>query len=345
MKYILACIIITYTLASCNSTRYIAMDIRKPAVVSFPPEVVNVLVVDNTPVEAKKAPAKYTIDTERTASVLPVDSAKKAFLRSLCGFMNNEKYFSKVELYPYNTNKQRDVILLSPERVKSLCSENNSDAIISLDLFNIYAQIEKENAGMYIYSNSVLGAKLGTLLRVYTKDGKRYKAPITSMDSLFYHEYIQWMGNRSNLPEINQLLSEISVTGADKITSKIIPFWESQNRWYYTDNSAPMKEATAYVNQKKWKEALDIWGAQFEIEKSNKKKAKLASNIALANEYFDDIANAHVWIERAFEIILQERSNSDLSRQISRYRRILVQRLNNQPKLYKQLGIEPVEEN
>ncbi len=78
-----------------------------------------------------------------------------------------------------------------------------------------------------------------------------------------------------------------------------------------------------------------------EIEKKPAKRARLASNIALANESLDDVTNAKEWINTAFEI-LSEDSKSELNAQITQYRTELILRENNIPKLHEQLGIEDI---
>lgn len=336
MKQVLSSIIFIYILSSCTTTNIISIDIRQPAFISFPPEVTNVVIVDNSPTLDNEDEAE---NANNSPSILSMDSARSIFMNSLTKFMNEEKYFNKVELYPYKTynGSNNDITLLPARKVQTICHEKDADALLSLNLFAISAQLETENTA-YFSNYSILGTKLGVIMRAYAKDGSQYGAPIGLVDSLFRQEATDWSRIKNNVDEINSLVAEMSVVGADKITSNFIPSWKTSQRWYYSDNSSEMKQAAKYVEQGKWLEAADIWGSVYEESKPTK-KIRLASNIALANECLDDVENAVKWINTAFEM-LPEKSRSELAIQIALYKAELETRLKNIPKLNKQLGIE-----
>jgi hypothetical protein len=253
--------------------------------------------------------------------------------------MSEEKYFNKVELYPYKTynGANNDITLLPARKVQTICHEKDADALLSLDLFAISAQLETENTA-YFSNYSILGTKLGIIMRAYSGDGSQYSAPIGLVDSLFRQEMTDWSRIKNNVDEINSLVTEMSIVSADKITGNFIPSWKTSQRWYYSDNSSEMKQAAKYVEQGKWPEAAGIWGGLYDDSKPTK-KMRLAFNIALANESLDDIENAVKWITTAFEM-LPEKSRSELVLQIALYKAELEARLKNRSKLNEQLGIE-----
>lgn len=336
MKQILTSIILIYILSSCTTTNFISIDIRQPAFISFPPEVTNVVIVDNSPTLDND---DETENPNNGPSILSMDSARTIFLNSLTKFMSEEKYFNKVELYPYKTydGSNNDITLLPVRKVQAICHEKDADALLSLNLFAISAQLETENTA-YFSNYSILGSKLGVIMRVYAKDGSQYAGPIGLIDSLFRQEMTDWSRIKNNVDEINSLVTEMSVVGADKMTGNFIPSWKTSQRWYYSDNSSEMKQAAKYVEQGKWPEAADIWGKLYDNNKPTK-KIRLASNIALANESLDDIENAVKWINTAFEM-LPEKSRSELAIQVALYKTELETRLKNIPKLKEQLGIK-----
>lgn len=339
MKYTISFIITILAFSSCVSVNYMTMDIKQPALVTFPPEVTKVLIVDNSFSD------KVNQEEDNTSgqSIISVDSSRSIFLNSLKQFMNEEKYFNNIDLYPRNTysGTDEDVKPLSARKVQLLCKENNADALISLDLFAISAQLESENTG-YFSTYSILGTKIGAIVKAYAHDGSPYiQQPIIYVDSLFRAEATDWSRLKNNVSEINSLVTEMSTVGADKITGSFIPSWRNVIRWYYSDNSSAMKQAAKLVTQSKWQEAAAIWGKLYETEKKPAKKARLASNIALANEFLDDVTNAKEWINTAFEI-LSEDSKSELNAQVTQYRTELILRENNIPKLHEQLGIEDI---
>lgn len=351
MKYTFSSIIITLFLASCGTTtNLLTISVRNPAEITFPPEVTNIVIVDNSsPSETDNTNNTHDHNGQNKTEELQIlesDSAKTLLLKSLHQFMNEEKYFNKVDLYPYSTNNANNekVTVLSKRKIQTICIEKNADALISLDLFTISAQIETENTG-YFSNYSILGTKLGLLVRAYAEDGSQYGKPIVQLDSLFREETTDWSRLKSNIPEINSLISEMSIVGADKLTGKFIPSWQVQDRWYYSNSSAKMKEADKNVKQQKWEAAADLWNNIYEQEKNLNKKIRLAFNIALANEYLDNIGNAQSWINKAYELLPAKSKNSDLSLQVIKYKQILDKRENSLPILYKQLGIEEIPEN
>lgn len=351
MKYIFSTIITVLFLASCGaSTNLLTISVRNPATITFPPEVTSVVIVDNSP--PLKEDDDHGHDHNHNnrprageLTILTTDSARTLLLKSLHKFMSEESYFNKLELYPYKTNNNtaETVAPLSKRKVQAICIERGADALIALDLFTISAQIETENTG-YFSNYSILGTKLGLLIRTYSNTGNEYSKPIVHLDSLFREESTDWSRLKSNVPEINNLITEMSVVGADKLTGKFIPSWQTQQRWYYSNSSSKMKEADILVKQSKWTEAADIWNNLYQQEKNKKKKIRLAFNIALANEYLDDTENALSWIKSAYNL-LPENKDDDLSLQVMKYRQILEKRENTMPVLYKQLGIDEIPEN
>lgn len=335
----LSFIFIGIIFSSCVSTKFITLEVREPAAVSFPPEVTNVLIVDNS--------SSYTENEDEStkgSGILELDSARTILLNSLALFMNEENYFSKVELYPHKTNNSETSIPLSKSKIQSLCKEKRANSIISLDMFAISAQVESENTA-YFTNYSILGAKLGAFINVYSAEGALYSTPIGYIDSLFRAEERDWSRRiKSNIAEVNDLITEISVVGADKLTGKFIPSWKTQDRFYYSDNSGKMKEAAQCVDAGKWAEAAEIWSDLYDTETNPKKMIRLALNLALANEAIDETENAFSWINTAFGLLPSNNRKSQLATEVTLYKEILRNRLENKPKLYEQLGLEDIEE-
>ncbi len=133
-------------------------------------------------------------------------------------------------------------------------------------------------------------------MRVYALDGSQLSPPVAHLDSLFMDGLTDWSRLTNSIPEINKLVTDVSIKAADDVTSIFVPSWKTQDRWFYSDNSKEQKEAILLVKNGKWQEAAEIWGELFEKETNRKKKIRLASNIALANESLDDVDNALNWI-------------------------------------------------
>jgi len=324
---------------SCATINFLTIETKEPAAITFPPEVKNILIVDNS-ISDTTEPEEGT-----DLSIMSNDSAKTVMLNSLKQFMSEEKYFDNVEIY---LEKIREDTLsetrpLTQSKVRALSGKNKADAIISLDLYMVSAGIESSNV-YYFADYSLLSAHVGSILRVYESNGTMLSPPVVCIDSLFLEGSENWSRRKNNIQEMNGLVSEISVKVADNLTSAFVPSWKTQQRWFYSDNSSEMKAAAAYVTEGKWEEAADIWGILYDKENNDKKKLKLASNLALANEYLDNIDHALDWINLAFELI-PNKSKSEEAILTVKYRNSLIDRKEVRAKLFEQLGLESIEDN
>lgn len=340
MKYIFTLIFLA-AFASCATTNYLTIEIKEAAAVTFPNDVKNVLIVDNSAADEETESDK----NDSKLAIISNDSAKYIAINSLKKFMNEEKYFDIVDIYPQKINSTgsiEEIKPLAPSKVRSLCQSNKADAIISLDLYMVSASVEAES--VYFFNNySLLNAQVGSILRVYGANGTMVAPPVVYMDSLFLESSENWSLKKSNINELNGLVAEISVKAADNLTGAFIPSWKTQERWYFSDSSSEMKRAAAFASEGKWEEAADIWGSLYDNEKNSNKKAKLASNLALANEYLDDIDNALSWILTAYDAI-PHKSTSEITLLTVKYREILSDREKNKSKLYEQLRLETVKD-
>jgi hypothetical protein len=319
--------------------------VREPAIASFDdPQDKRIIIVDNS---ASQAGEEVEANGEKKddISVMPTDSAKALLTSSLRQYMSEENYFSNVDIYPHVTNSGtgNEVRPLSAGNVQAICRESKADVLVALDLFVVSAELESVNVE-YFNNYYLLSARLGALIRVYNPDGSQVSSPIAHVDSLFRESAVTWNNLRYSIPEINDLVAEITMRAADRLTGSLIPSWKTENRWYYSDNSASMKNAANLAAAGRWQDAADIWGALYDKEKNTNRKIRLASNIALANEYLDDVDNALAWINPAYDM-LSDVSKSDLAKQVTYYRTLLMRRKNNMDKLYQQLGVEAGQED
>ncbi len=176
----------------------------------------------------------------------------------------------------------------------------------------------------------ILKVKMDARFSMYSKDGEMLVSPVIYKDSLSWENVRQ--GDRSltkDFPSREQALKLSVLDMADKMVRIFVPYWEKQYRWYYTDEGkTKMKKAQMKAGDNEWKEAAVIWGNLFEEESSDKKKAKLASNIALANEMLDDVENALNWADISYGLFTKtmDKDSEDV-RNITVYKNELQRRL------------------
>lgn len=321
-------IIIGLFASSCANTKYIVIDVAQPATISFAKEVVTIAIVDN----AGLVLSDSIVDETTTASQLQTSISKESLKKSLIARMNEEEYFHKVSLYPtfIRTDKNYgEQLPLRKNEVKTIAKEMDADAVISLDVFDTKTKNALYNMDGFLFKTNMVVSNM--LFRVYDYEGNSIAPTMAASDS------IVWFSDMKNE---SQVFSEMGEVMADGMVKQLMPYWVTQERAYYIDGTKEMKEADKQVQLGHWTEAANLWGEAFDKQQDEKQKAKIAVNIALANENLGDIENAVEWIRVASKIIDATKSRGDEYNYINWYKIRLLERERDNPKVLKQLGVE-----
>lgn len=344
MKHVLAFITVSILLVACGSTsNLISIEVLEPALITPPSDVKNVLIVDNSPSQEKES-IMINGEENTESHFISTDSARNITLYALSQFMDDEKYFNNIDLYPRNTNGgyDKEIKPLSLSKIQSISREKDADMLIVLDLFTISAESEYINTD-YFEGFTLLTAKLGSIVRAYDNTGKEIVKPFVHLDSLYQESSSKWTNRNNIIQEMNGLVQETAIHSADKIANVFVPLWKKYDRRIYTSGSKDMKSAESLVAANKWGEAADIWAMLYATEKNKSKAAQLASNIAVANECIDDVKSALYWINEAYDNLPTTNRQTELGKQIVLYKAELIKRNHNIPKLEEQLGNEYIE--
>lgn len=310
-------VILLFFLTSCiTTTNYIPIDILNPAMVSIPDSITSIVIVNNAAVHIEDG-----VDAKDMNEVL-TDSMKSIIPTSLCKFMTEEGFYSKVVVHPEVIDNQ-NADPLSRQTIIDICRQQNANALISLDI--IYFEDEKVNNNRMLYGRMIVAAKL------YSQSGDLIRDSIVSEQMLYKDLEYKRAKNF-----VEPLVSELSVLSADKLTSFLIPSWTQQERWLYYDSSSQMKVARKHVDENDWDSAIIIWIQMFDEEENISKKIRLASNIAVANEFLDNVEDAYEWINFAAEMATND-LNKVLVFDLREYKNILEKRYDNIQKLNLQL--------
>lgn len=334
-KYILYLLIILTSIltASCDSTSVLVVDVRHPAYVKFPNDIVNMAIVDNAGARLNDSIAK----AQNVDEILILNSKGKSILtESLAQFLNEENFFTEVKEYP--TPIRLDTVYgtmspLLPSEVQRISQEADVDGIVSLDLVSI----QPTDISMIVDGSRMraIMSKITILFRVYDAEGKRLAPAMMSQDSV-----MAIISTKDNIYDIENH-KDLILTMSEGMVRQIVPYWEKQERVVYSDATKLMKEAHKLASAGNWAEAAKIWGNAFESTNvSDKYKARIASNIALANENLDDIKNALIWINTATDLTASNK-NSEEATYIKWYKIKLTEREKELSKLLEQLAISP----
>lgn len=340
-KYLSAIIVMMSLLSSCAHTYYVSIDVRKAAPLDLGAHTKKIIIADNSFI-SNCADSVYQLSNRALLTKDMVDSVRPIFMRSFIKYLNEEKLYDTVEVYPYypkplNLYKKGGIQIelpLTKEEVAVICSQTGADALISLDLIRISLELNPYNNDKH---SAQLKTKIRAKLRAYEYNGDTIGSPIIQIDSRSKSVAL------SDKEVIHKELKTLHLNNiewiADMFVNSFIPKWESEERKFYTWYPYSAYKANELVNQEKWVASIPIWEEVYKEEKSWKKKAKCASNAALAHEFADDIDNALKWINTA-DSLLPPDNKSNLAEEIKEYKKTLEQRAKEAPLLKKQLRME-----
>lgn len=321
-------------LSSCATVKYAPLDVKKAAQITFPENIVNITIVDNAGMVMTDSIIKAKdLDVETVLQ----GKTKDVFVQSLTQFLKEDNYFYGVNFYPriFNENIKYDTqgILLS-STIQKIAKETDADAILSIDLVNCSYQkaLIRDNYGFFF---SGIQGEIDLSIRIYDKNGNNLANPITFKDS-------QLLGSRLGEVLYSGAYEDFALQASENVLHMLIPYWEQQERYYYLGKSKQMKEAEEYAKDNQWAMAARHWGTAYEETDKSKQKAQLAANIALANEYLDDVDNAVTWIRIASNDI-SEYVNTTEYTYINWYKLRLLERQQSRDKLLEQIGVEEIE--
>ncbi|MBO4621769.1 MAG: tetratricopeptide repeat protein, partial [Paludibacteraceae bacterium] len=91
----------------------------------------------------------------------------------------------------------------------------------------------------------------------------------------------------------------------------LAPYWETEDRYFYCDDTPKLKAGIESVRRQKWEEAISAW----KHVEGSPGKAYAAANIAVALEMLDRYDEAIEWAEKAIRLFEKIRG-ADAAQQV-----------------------------
>ena len=331
------CLSLFLLLTSCSSIRFVGIETLEPSALTIPCAVRRVLIVDNAAMQPTIPCALTLGKIPLEATEVTTDSMAFYYCHTLGQRIADAHRYDDVRLYdkayrPAHLSDQP----LSASEVRQLCTDEGVDAVISLDrlLFNVKGDV---NPLYFLTTNPFRVEVTGTLRLSIPSDTLPTVRVVHLSDTLRAAFEGTINGAEAIRQAIRTALYEVSLYMAEKSSLQFVPHWESNVRWYYTASSSAWKEADAYAAAEKWKEASAIWHRLYEQATNWKVKARLASNIAVSEEFSGNLSLASDWADRSYAHYLEHSSATDpttLDRQ-RRYAAAMKQRLLSDSELKK----------
>lgn len=292
---------------ACTAPKSLVINIQKPAQVALSGTVDNIVIANNLIVQpSSKGNTIQKYDEEGNVVFeeisVPTDSLGIILSETLYETLADQNYFKEVSIYdkPLRSDLSYDQIRPVDSLVaKEICRVSNSDVLIALDKFHVTSN---EDEGFTDFGLKVknLDLKLAAAFTIYSKDGKLISHSLNLVDSIYWSALYnnKHLVSEYPIPSREDALKEAARYAGEKIANAFIPYWNEVPRLYYNEN----KEAVLLAEKDDWDGARKLWESAYEHEPKDRRKARIAFNIALANELTDNLKDAVKWITTASEL-------------------------------------------
>lgn len=304
---------------SCITTQSAPIDLLEPGKIILPASIRKVALISRN--------FKFSVDTlanyynadfrirrgTRTENLLidsiavteSMDTLRKALLES--------GRFDEVFVYPFSAIKPHigdKELPFSSGFIQSLCSESETDAVISLEMLSYFYSRHKGSSGREIRAEA--NAKVTAIWSVYTP---KSDGPI---DRFTHSEVIRWGDNpnishqKYRLPGRKEAITIASGTAAKNYSKRIVPYWTESSRVIIGLKGYEWDKALSYAQKNEWKEAARIWKKY--LQSSQKRVAGVAAlNYAVAQEMLGNPDQANIWSAKSVSL-LQNGETSRIAR-------------------------------
>lgn len=289
-KYALYTVLVSLViLSSCSSIQTLTFDQLCPAEVNFPYQVSTVGVVNNMP--SRPEPKKNILTLGK------IEAEGKMATEALAGYLADSKYFNQVIICDSALQSTDRTTVLSERQVDELSSMLGVDFIISFERVSLDVEKKEYSNPDWMTSIPVLQVKVSPVVRLYLPGRKSPLMELVSTDSLYFD-----LGYRVSEKEI---IEEASRHAASVMANKIVPYWQTVNRFYFDGGGVEMRDAAVYVREGDWTSARDLWTQVYNRQKKGKTKFRAAYNIALSYEMTGDMEKASEWLSNASEYVTE----------------------------------------
>lgn len=330
-------------LSSCSSMLFTSIDILRPAKVTFPTDVTNVVLVNNS--VAQSPDYGHTIQelNQREQKVsIPTDSLSIFTLAALAEGMVEKEFFSSVSLEPTSINTGNYFNVPAPperEKVQESATRNRAEGVVSLNRILV-------NDKQGLVFDQEYNLFIGYLEAIYETHWsihfplKNQIYTYTVKDTVYWEsESYSRLRAVQGLPDRKNALIDGALIVGEKSVNRFIPWWDKVDRYFFTSSRNALKSGMDSVYHKNWKGAITTWELGLKSTSITKAKAQLSHNLAVAYEIIGDLEQAKAYSDQSLEyFLLGFSANYDHLLTVANYNEELEVRLREVDKVNLQLG-------
>ncbi|MDR0683033.1 MAG: DUF6340 family protein [Dysgonamonadaceae bacterium] len=295
--------------SSCAGTYQLSIEVQEPAAITLSPDIADLLIVNNS---AKQPNSQGIVQTYNKKDIpdfaLDLDSIVWHTIHSFSSHAHKAHFFKSLSYYKQPLREDEKWLVRTPlslEFKRSIFDEQAFSGIFSIDrcLLKLDGQIRnnmlKQGSNTFYYADFRLELNLACSIYLYNRE--KPLTTFTVTDSLIYKDGV-WSDSLFIFKELPEtLMTELAYNMGEKLAYQIVPSWATKKRVLYVEQSSRMREAFAFTKTGQWNRAESLWLVEFDKKTKNRDKAKIANNIAVANEIQDRPEAALRWAEKAKE--------------------------------------------
>ncbi|MDX2415623.1 MAG: DUF6340 family protein [Bacteroidales bacterium] len=300
--YIIGVFVVPLVLLSCTAEKsMIALEILKPASITYPANVQTIGYFDRSPLTFN---AYANIDTRalNDTHLYKLDALINSSI--LMGFIEGKSQSSLfyMEDISYLQERRHDTldqdVPLPNKRVDEICAIFGFDALITQDYY--FADFNKS-----YYCNEDGWNELMFELHLNVKWTVNIAGQTKPLDSYTYNDTLYFV-NQDKFPKIKylsnleMLLEGFKVVG-QSFGIRNVPVWNKVSRIVFTGKNEDLRKAGKFTDKGDWESALKIWEENLSSE-NKKLAAKCAHNLAVYYELGDDINQALDYAKKANDL-------------------------------------------
>ncbi len=315
--YFLICASILTLMSCAGRTRTVTMDAMRPAEITFPSKVQNLLVVDRTEFDKKL----WSVIEGALTGELPHEDL--AGVQSLtAAFQNQINYSPRFKTIIYNNRLKGNSMTnafpphLSWSRINQICNRNNAQAIVAIEIFDTdfiitngkrktKKQIKEDGVTKTIevdeyYAEGVGNVTIG--IRLYDNISR------TIVDQQLFSDTHTW--NSAAASKAQALAQLISKSDATRHLSSLVgrnyanriapmPIRITRSFRARSKKAPALERGSRHADVAEWREAIEVWERGISAAPT-KEKGFLAHNIAIAYEVLGEMDAAMDWAQKAY---------------------------------------------
>ena len=305
--------------ASCTTVNYVRVQLAQPSKEELPKDIQSILLVNRTVDDNYRDYLEDSLQVKFYKQLFNVDTmlfdstAADTTIRALGELLFESGRYDVVipqnRFLPFTKNT-----FFSDEmdwnEVNQLCSDFNTDVLMSMDHLNMHVKTSYSRETMYDRTSdryfkgyfARMTIQYSTLFRVYDPLKKSIVNRNFMTDTLVWEQF--GMSNRElfgKMTSVKDALIETGISIALDASEKIAPRWKPDTRMYYLSSNQYFVKAHEAVQKNNWDEALNYWKEVAEGSSSKSLKSKAQFNVAIAYEISGDIDEAYNWALKSYE--------------------------------------------